>query len=60
MNNDQECKVAYRIYQPHQYIPDNVSETVRAASVKEAMRLLGTRNISNLQRFVNGSWVWVA
>lgn len=52
--------LSYRTFYPHQRIPDEVSEPVQAASVAESMKLLDTRNMSNLQVMENGSWVWVA
>ncbi len=35
------------------------SAPVMAATVKDAMALLGTRNMSNLQVMENGTWIWL-
>jgi hypothetical protein len=50
--------LSWRAYYPHQCIADAISGPVQAETVAEAMKLLDTRNISNIQVMENGAWVW--
>lgn len=56
--NWQVVEKAYRERLIHEGRPKD-SEPVMAATVKDAMELLGTRNMSNLQVLENGIWVWL-
>ncbi len=50
--------LSWRTRHPHQGIPDEISEPVQAGTIAEAMLLLDTRNMSNIQVMENGAWVW--
>lgn len=62
---------AYRLFFPHQYCPDDVSEPVEAATPEDACRILSamtwdgvtpwgaSARLQSLQVFINGRWQWV-
>lgn len=59
-----EHPVSFRAYFPMQFIADKVYGPVEAYSVAEAKQLLAAHIGAhvplsrNLQRMINGSWVW--
>lgn len=54
-----EPGLSYRLFYPHQDGPDEISATILARSIAEALELLKTRSLSNLQVMRNGTWTWV-